>query len=185
MDTIDLLRYQVRQCYAWLEMTVGDITQEQAVWQPPGVASPIGAVYAHLAITADFDVNTRLCGEMPVSAKEFKGNFGVSEMQPNGFDWKDWASRVEIEWPVLHSYGQAVFRSIDARLDSLTEEDLKKEVDMRPSADHLGVWPALDIYNLQGINHPYLHGGEIACLKGMQGASGWTQGWTPGVERPL
>lgn len=185
MDAIDLLRYQIRQCYAWLEMTVGDITQGQASWQPPGVANSIGAVYSHLVITADFDVNTRLGGEMPVSAREFKGDFGVSEMQPNGFDWKDWAASVEVDWPLLHSYGRAVWRSIDARLDSLTVEDLKRDVDMTHSDERLGVWPALEIYNLQGVNHPYLHGGEIACLKGMQGAAGWAQGWTSGVERPV
>lgn len=185
MDAIDLLRYQIRQCHAWLEMTLGDITQEQASWRPPGVANSIGATYAHLAITADFDVNTRLCGEMPVSAREFRGDFGVSDMQPVGFDWHDWATRVEIDWPALQAYGQAVWRAIDARLDSLTEDDLRREVDMRPQAEHLGTWTGLEFYNLHGIHHPYLHGGEIACLKGMQGAAGWKTGWRSDVERPV
>lgn len=104
MDAIDLLRYQIRQCYAWLEMTVGDITHKQAIWQPPGVANSIGAVYAHLVITADFDVNSRLCGDMPISASEFRGEFGVSEMQPAGFDWHDWPQ-------VSRSTGQRYMRT--------------------------------------------------------------------------
>jgi hypothetical protein len=185
MNALELLRYQTRQCHAWLAMTVGDITQEQANWKPPGVANSIGAVYAHLAITADFDVNSRFYGEMPLVAREYRGAVGLSEMHTGGFDWHDWAAHLTVDWPALHAYGKAVWRSIDARLDTLTEEELRQTVDMRPSGEHLGVWPALELYNLHGISHPYLHGGEIACLKGMQGAPGWQHGWNSGVPRPL
>jgi hypothetical protein len=185
MNAIDLLRYQIRECYAWLEMTVDDITQRQANWKPPGVANSIGATYAHLMVSADFDVNSRMYGGMPIVASEFKGDIGLSEMHTGGFDWHDWASRLTVDWPALHAYGRAVHRSIDERLDTLTMDDLQRTVDMRPSAEHLGVWPGIEMYNLHGINHPYLHGGEIACLKGMQGAAGWTQGWRAGVERPI
>jgi hypothetical protein len=45
------------------------------------------------------------------------------------------------------------------------------------SVHGLGVWKGLDIYNLHGIDHPRLHGGEIACLKGLQGAKGWQIDW--------
>jgi len=90
MDAIDLLRYQIRETYAWLEMTLSDITEEQANWQPPGIANPIGAV-----------------------------------------------------------------------------------------------WKGLDVYLLHGINHPRLHGGEIACLKGMQGAPAWQDPRRSGIEPPL
>jgi hypothetical protein len=34
MDAIDLLRHQVKQTYAWLELMVSDVSQEQANWQP-------------------------------------------------------------------------------------------------------------------------------------------------------
>jgi hypothetical protein len=43
MDAIDLIRYQTRQSWAWLNMTVEGITDEMANWQPPGVANSIAA----------------------------------------------------------------------------------------------------------------------------------------------
>ena len=48
----------------------------------------------------------------------------------------------------------------------------------------LGMWTGLNIYILHGYDHPKLHGGEIACLKGLQGAHDWRTGWQPGIEPP-
>jgi hypothetical protein len=28
---------------------------------------------------------------------------------------------------------------------------------------------------LHGVDHPRIHGGEIACLKGLQGGVGWSE----------
>jgi hypothetical protein len=39
----------------------------------------------------------------------------------------------------------------------------------------LGVWEGRDLLDLHGVNHPYIHGGEIACLKGLQGGAGWQE----------
>ena len=170
-----MLRYQVRGTYAWLEMTVSDVSQEQANWRPPGIANSIGAVYGHLITAADFDVNSRTYGRMPIAATEFKGEVGLSEMHRGGFDWHDWALRLSVDWEGLRRYGRAVLRCLERSLDSLTTDELERPVDM--SAHGLGVWKGLDIYILHGIDHPRLHGGEIACLKGLQGAPGWTTGW--------
>ena len=176
MDAVDLLRYQVKGTYAWLEMTVSDVTEEQANWKPPGVANSIGSVYAHLLISADFDLNSRVYGRMPLVAGEFKGSVGLSEMHLGGFDWHDWASRLRVDWKALRRYGRAVRQCVEGYVDSLTMDELERRVDM--SAHGLGIWKGLDIYNLHGIDHPRLHGGEIACLKGLQGVSGWKQGWS-------
>lgn len=32
MDAIDLIRYQTARTWDWLEMTVSDVTEEQANW---------------------------------------------------------------------------------------------------------------------------------------------------------
>ena len=58
-------------------------------------------------------------------------------------------------------------------VDGLTPEDFERRVDM--SAYGLGVWKGLDVFTLHGINHPRLHGGEFACLEGLQGSEGYTQ----------
>ncbi len=175
MDAIDLLRNQIKGAYEWLEMTLSDVTDEQAKWQPPGLANSIGAVYAHLAVSADFDVNSRFHGGMPVAANEFKGDIGLSEIYRGGFGWQEWSRRLQVDWRKLRSYGIAVHRSVQKHLEQMSAGDLDRPVDM--TVHGLGVWKALDIYNLHGINHPRLHGGEIACLKGLQGVPGWQDGW--------
>lgn len=174
MDGIDLLRHQVKDSYAWLEMTLEDVTEEQANWQPPRTANPIGALYAHLMIGADTGINSQLYGTMPVIAGRFGGEIGISEMPPFGKDWGEWASFVRVNWEPLRAYGREVRKSIEGHLQSLSKSELGRPIDM--SFAGLGTWHGLDLYNLHGINHVRIHGGEIACLKGLQGGRGWSQG---------
>jgi len=181
MDAIELLRWQIRDCYAWLEMTLRDIRDEQTNWRPPGVANSIGSTYAHLMITADVGFHSQLHGGMPLMATRFKGDVGLSEMPHAAGGWHDW-SRLRVDWQALRRYGQAVCECVEGYLDGVTDEELAKPVDMRPHG--LGMWKGLDIYNLHGISHPRLHGGEIACLKGLQGAPGWELRWRSGIEAP-
>ncbi len=182
MDAVDLLRYQIKETYAWLEMTLSDITGEQANWQPPGVANPIGATYAHLVITADAGFNSQLHGSMPIMATQFKGQVGLSQMPHAAGGWRDWG-RLVVDWEALREYGRAVETCIDGYLDSLCASELALRVDM--TAHDLGIWKGIDIYNLHGISHPRLHGGEIACLKGLQGRPGWPrEAWRSGIEPP-
>jgi hypothetical protein len=65
---------------------------------------------------------------------------------------------------------------VESWLERLTPELLAREVDMTPFG--LGIWTGLDIYNLH-VHHPRIHGGEIACIKGLLGASGWPPRTTP------
>ena len=169
MDALDLLQHQVKQSYAWLELMVSDVSQKQANWQPPGTANSIGAVYAHLMITADVGFNSQLHGGMPLIASDWAGRVGLSEMYPAG-DWGEWALRVRLDWDAFRRYAREVHRCVERYLASLSTAELERRVDM--SARGLGIWKGLDVYNVHGIYHPRLHGGEIACLKGLQGGHG-------------
>jgi hypothetical protein len=58
-------------------------------------------------------------------------------------------------------------------LDELTEDHLEMPVDMtRPG---LGVWQGRDLLELHGAHHTRIHGGETACLKGLQGGVGFAE----------
>jgi len=74
---------------------------------------------------------------------------------------------------------------VEGYLDSATMDDLERSADMSAQGLHLGTWKGLEFYNVHGINHPRLHGGEIACLKGLQGAQGWQMAWSSGLKRPV
>ena len=172
MDAIELLRHQITTSWDWLETIVVDVTQEQANWTPPGTANSIGSTYAHLVVTADAGFNTQLHGRMPLIATEFKGQVGLSKPFNTAGGWDDW-SAVEVDWQTLRGYGRAVREDVFRHVAGLTSDDLELKVDMTPWG--LEVWKGLDIFDLHGVNHPRLHGGEIASLKGMQGLEGYKQ----------
>lgn len=78
MDAIGLIRYQTRQAWAWLNMTVEDRTDEMANRQPPGVANSIAATYAHTIITADEDFNMVYDGGRPLLRQDAeRGAFSI------------------------------------------------------------------------------------------------------------
>jgi len=170
MDAIELLRWQTKKAWDWLETTIDDVTESQANWQPGGTANSIGANYAHMLITADAGFNTQLFGGMPIMATKFRGQVGLSEMPHAAGGWHDW-SRLRVDWARLREYGQAVREDVEEQVDALTPEDLEQRVDMR--AYDLGIWQGLDIIDLHGQHHMRIHGAEIACLKGLQGALGY------------
>ena len=70
-----------------------------------------------------------------------------------------------------------VEKCVEGFLARLSPEALSRPVDMTPWG--LGMWTGLNIYILHGYDHPKLHGGAIARLKGLQGAAGWATGWRP------
>ena len=132
-------------------------------------------------IGADVGFNSQLHGGMPIMATEFRGQVGLSEMPRARGGWLDW-SLLQVDWNALRDYGRAVARCVERYIDALSLAELELRVDMTP---HGGILTGLEIYNVNGISHPRLHGGEIACLKGMQGAAGWEVDWTSGIESPL
>ena len=171
MDAMELLRYQVRQTWDWLDMTMSDVTEEAANWQPPGIANSIAATYAHTMIAADEDFNKVLAGGQMLLTTAWKDRCGLSELPPDGvWDWQAWAKRMHMDLAAFRQYAAAVRQTVESWLDRMTLDLLARDVDMTPFG--LGAWKGLEIFNLH-VHHPRIHGGEIACLKGMQGATGW------------
>ena len=173
MEVVDFLRQQVRRAWDWLETTVSDVTDEQANWWPPGTANSIGAGYLHTVINPDVEINRLLFGRVPIIERDWGGDVGQgTRYDPDRFD--QWTRGMHVQWDRLHSYGRAVHSWLVGSLDELTEPDLARPVDM--SRAGLGMWTGLDLYVLHGFSHIYQHGGEIACLKGLQGATGYLGG---------
>ena len=57
MDAIELLQYSLGSAFEVLGSVTADLTQEQADWQPPGIANPIGATYWHALSGTDHIVH--------------------------------------------------------------------------------------------------------------------------------
>lgn len=62
MDAISTLQDGLQWAHELLEMVMADVTPEQAHWQPPGIASPLGAIYAHAVLAEDAVINAMLKG---------------------------------------------------------------------------------------------------------------------------
>jgi hypothetical protein len=170
------MRQQLKEAHDVLEGTMADVTSEQAQWLPPGTANPLGASYAHAVVSEDLLINGFLRRAVPLFAQpDWAGKNGLSEPMPNpGPGWENyggWARRVQVDLPVLRRYAEAVYANTDQYLANLAPEELDQPVDMsqmgmgKPSLGwFLGSLVILHAANMCG---------EIACLKGLQGAKGY------------
>ena len=170
MEVIDLLRQQFKECNEWLAATMNGVTSDLAHWKPPGTANPLGASYAHILMTQDIVANVAIKRGAALSTTTWVNRVGISELPPDDevTAWAQWARLVQVDLDALNEYGQAVQASVDQVLTSLTSTELGRSVEtpFGSSTVQFLVSGAL-------IGHTHGHAGEIACLKGVQGAKGY------------
>lgn len=170
MEVRELLRQQFREANEWLAATMQGVTSEQAHWKPPGMANPLGATYAHALLSQDVIGNVVIKGGAPLVATTWAGKAGISESPPTEevAAWGEWARNVKIDLDALRAYGQAVQTAVDGVIMSLTDADLDRSVQTA-----FGSFTILFMLSGALIGHTHDHTGEIACLKGLQGAKGF------------
>ncbi len=172
MGAVDLVRSQYKGAHDLLEATMQDVTPELAHWAPPGIANPLGASYVHIVGAEDFLLSSMVRETKPLAATSFAGKMGVSEPPPGpGPGLDEWARRVKVDLPQLRDYAQAVYKQTDDWLATLSAADLDKPIDM--SGFGMGQQPMSTLVAGIIIQHINNHLGEIACLKGLQGAKGY------------
>ncbi len=169
MDSIALLKEQIKTAREVMDGTVADLTPQQAAREPGGTAMNAGALYAHSIVGEDFFVNSILQGGQPLMATSFAGKSGISEPPPPGPGLDEWAKRVKIDLPALRAYAQAVYENTDKYVSSLKPEDLTREIQMQSLGKQSLAW----VLSMIAVVHPSNHCGEISCLKGIQGAKGY------------
>jgi len=177
VNALEALRGPIAECHQWLEATMSDVTPEQAHWRPTGIANPICAVYAHVIVGADVGANMTIAGRQPLIARKWGGKVGLSELMPMG-DWHEWAGRLRMDLDVFRQYAQGVYACWDDCLASLSPADLDRVVDL--SAVGMGQRTLAQFLAMQ-VEHFSGHCGEIACLKGLQGLTGYRPGTADGI----
>jgi len=172
MDATSLFRQQLREAHWLLEETMKDVTPEQAHWTPPGIANPLGASYAHAVLSEDFLINGMLKGSAPLAASAWAGKLGLSEPPPSPTEsWDKWGRRVRVDLGALREYAQAVYKASDEYLASINGDTLSRPLDL--SAFGAGEQTVAWLLNNAVVGHVAGHCGEVACLKGLQGAKGY------------
>lgn len=171
MTVVDFIREQLQQAHEFLEMTMADVTAEQAAWKPGGNANPLGAAYAHLVTGEDGFVNAYLQGGAPLFAGEWAGKTGLSEPPPPDREWQAWGARLTVDLPAFRDYARAVYAASDAYLAGLKDADLERRLDL--SQVGLGEQTLGWVLGAGVVGHVQAHWGEICCLKGLQGGKGF------------
>lgn len=173
MSSATFLREQLECAHDFLEETMQDVTDEQLHWAPPGTANPVGATYAHVVMGEDLMVNGLVRATAPLFFTTWAGKFGLSEPppMPNQGSWDVWARKVKVDLPALREYAKAVFENTDEYLASLADAELAKEIDL--SIFEMGNKTLSWFLGNVVLSHISTHCGEVACLKGLQGAQGY------------
>jgi DinB superfamily len=169
MNAVAAIREGVQWGSYLLEMVMADVTHEQARWAPPGIANPIGALYAHAYLSADGVVKAWLQGEAPFYATTWADKLGI-EKPDMQLDY-EWARALSPDLAALRLYGQAIVAEVYRYLAKLSDDDLDRGVDL--SGVGLGTRTVSWVLNALIAAHLNDMAGEISALKGVQGARGW------------
>jgi hypothetical protein len=172
---VALLRDIVRDARKVLEGTMADVTPEQVHFTPPGIANPLGATYAHVLVSEDIIVQGMFKQAAPLFASSWAGRTGLSEPMPMpGPEWGKypaWTRSVKVDLEQLRAYGQAVAATTDDWLAGLSDDDLDRPMDLTGVGLGQHTWGSA--IGLLIANHLGTETGEIAVLKGIQGARGY------------
>ncbi len=171
MNTVEMLQFSLDNAFGILGQVTADLNREQADWQPPGIANPIGAMYWHTISGADDVVYRWALGQEPLRQRDgWDGRVltvSAPEPEPEG-DWLAYMRAIRVDLPALHEYATAVAGALQGWLASLAPEDLERVINT-PIGEHT-LAQVLDLFVVWHIN---AHCGEISALKGCQGAKGY------------
>lgn len=150
-----------------IDMATQGMTEEEFHWSPPGTANTISAILLHVYGIEDAIIQ-RLCqGQQQVWAREqWAERVGVASTPNHAGGWREPAeARIAIE--SVRDYGRAVQGATEAYLAGMSDAELQREVELRGRPGQIA--DAL----ILAASHTGLHAGEIATLRGAQGAKGW------------
>lgn len=170
MNASETIRMQAKGAHDIVEGTMEGVTADECHKTPGGTAHPIGATYAHLVLSEDFIVNMLLRGSTPLVMGEWAGKAGISEPPPMpGGDLFGWANRVKVDLAQVRQYAQAVYKSTDEYIASLSDDAIGQMKDI----PGFGNQPIGYFLSIACIIHPSNHVGEISAMKGIQGGKGY------------
>jgi hypothetical protein len=166
MDSITYLQHQFTALRRQVNTTLEGLTDEQLNWTPPGQANKIGVTLLHTVGGEDWMINTWMQGKPLLwETQGWASRVGVAAAPGGPGSW-DEVRNATLTLASLMAYQEAVCEATSAYLAALTPEDLDRPVDVFGSVRPLAVVLIIVESHILG------HMGEIAALKGVQGAKG-------------
>jgi hypothetical protein len=155
MKATEYARSQIEEALGFLAMCAKDMDEAQYNWKPEGKCNPAAKLHAHALSAAD------LAGQ-PSQWPDFAPKTGLPA---NAMEI--WGSDATVSLDVMNEYANAIREPILACIDTLTDDDLDREIDTRFMGTQTVAWV------LQLVaSHTAVHTGEISAIKGMQGLKG-------------
>jgi len=165
MQVTEYIQRQVAAGHRTVAGVLSDLTEDQLNWVPQGTANTIGAVLLHFTAGEDTFIQTFIQGKpLLFETQGWSDRVGIRPPSIRE-DWR-YVREHRLKVEPLAEYLKAVQAATVEYLNGLTEEELSRTVKAfggeRQVADVLTVLVA----------HCCEHAGEIAALKGIQGAKG-------------
>jgi len=166
MEVLEYIQHQIRDCRHTIDGIMKNMTDELFNWPSPGTANTISATFVHFIHSEDHFIQTIIQGKPTLwESDHWSEKTGVAKPPHIGEDWSNF-KHMHITLPPLLEYQHAVWAATNAYLTTLTPQELDRKVKFaggeRSVADML----------ILSISQSLAHAGEIAALKGIQGAKG-------------
>ena len=161
MKAKDYARSQVEGALDFLASCAKDMDEAQYNHKPDGNCNSAAKLHAHALSGADFFVTVVLAGKQS-KWPEFASKTGLPE---NAMEI--WGSDATISLDVMQAYAEAIKGPMLEYVDTLSDEDLDREIDTRFAGTQTIAW----VLQLAG-SHTIGHAGEISAVKGTQGLKG-------------
>jgi len=166
MEILDYIQIQMTSMRSTVDMTMKDVTVDQFNWSPPGTMNTISATFIHLTSVEDHFIQGILQGKPRLwEAGGWSEKTGVKKTPSIGENWDEF-KHLHLEPAAFLEYQKAVWAATDAYLADLTAKDLDRKVKLGPRE-----LTAAELL-MMAANQSLSHTGEIAALKGIQGAKG-------------
>jgi len=166
MNVIEYIKRETASVRRSTDRVMNDVTDELFNWAPPGTANTISATFVHFVNAEDSFIQKVLQGKPTVwEMGGWAEKTEIPKTPDKGEDWSEFKRRKVNKQP-LQDYKLAVWAATDAYLATLTESELDRVVKFAGGERTVG-----DMLMLSA-SQSHSHLGEIAALKGIQGAKG-------------
>ncbi len=167
-NKMDAKEYIIRQ-FRWArrqsDSVLLDVSEEQFNWTPPGTVSPISAIFLHMVTIEDAYIQEAILGKARLWDEQGWEEKIGSRAPWRGENWDDLRGK-PLTLDDVAQFQETVRAATDAYIETLTPEELDRRVLFEGRERRIGdMLSMLVVHNLS-------HAGEIAALKGVQGAAG-------------
>ncbi len=166
MDAVQFIRRQFVVVRRVSDGVTANLTDDLLNWTPPGTANPVAATLIHCLSAEDGFVQERIQGKPSVwSTGGWSDKIGLRVLPDKGSGWEEVRSG-KYSTDAIRAYQEAVRGATNAYLETLAPGELDREINFARNQ-----WTVADTLALL-VEHTAHHMGEIAALKGVQGAKG-------------